>query len=189
MLRNFILYIDTGKKPVEVPVHINKLTESKTGLRSGYKGRLVRQVTVLAREDVEDIKTMGDIDCIVPFAEKESVLVKQTSNGIRLLKIDKSQLKEVFPSTRNLRVLSAVPTSYIKPYMFDGTHYELSIHAPVKKKVRAVAKEDKRMFNILYHGMTKRSCVFIAKYICFGREKYCAIYPDGKGFMMSNIIP
>ena len=53
MLRNLNLYIDTGRKPIEIAVHIDKITDAKTTLNTVHQGRRVRTVTVLTKDDVE----------------------------------------------------------------------------------------------------------------------------------------
>ena len=198
MFRNLNLYIDTGKRPVEIPVHIEKITDMKTGLQTVYEGRKVRQVAVLIKDDMESAKSIDDIETVVCRTETQSGLVVKLPDGTtKVMSLDKETFKSEFSQTRNLRVISSIPHSSVNPYMFDGTHYELHIHGVTKKRVKIVDPAHQQLYNILLHGMSRRNVVFIAKYMSFGREKFCAIYPTTsyissssvqRTLLMSNLI-
>jgi non-homologous end joining protein Ku len=190
MYKNLNLYIDTGKKPIELPVHIDGMTDKKTSLKTGYKGRLVKQIVVLTRDDVETPKTLEDLECIVERSKTESIYChQQGTDEPKYIPVEKETLKKVFPISRDIKVVCSLDMGNLKPYMFDGSHYHLSLHGTLKKKVKVVEASDKRMFNILFHGLKARQACFIGRYVSFNREKFCAIYPDEHhGFVMSNLI-
>lgn len=189
MYKNLNLNVDTGRKPIEIPVAIGKMTDAKTSLQTSYKGRKVRQVSVLTADDVESARKVGDIECVVERSKTDSIYLHQKGSESRYITVDKETLKSVFPISRDLKVICTLSLSGLMPYWFDGTHYHLSLHGTLKKKVKVVEAADKRMFNILYHGLASTRSCFIARYVSFNREKFCAIYPDpDQGLIMSNLI-
>jgi len=191
MFKNLVLQIDTGKKPIELPVHIECIADHKTGLKMGFKGRPVKQLTVLANDDVDVVRTPEDIECVVDRSQVESLFLnpEKERGKPQYVPVNKDTLKSVFPACRFLKVLCSVDQDALKPYMFDGAHYRLSLHGTLKKRVKVVETADKRMYNILYHGMSSHKACLIARFVSFGREKFGAIYPtEDFGFVMSNLI-
>mgnify|MGYP001347621271 CR=1 FL=1 len=202
MLRNLNLYIDTGRKPIEIPVHIEKITDSKTTLNTIAHGRRIRTVTVLTHGDVEKVTKLEDIEQVVDRAGTVNGLEIQAPDGTRsIITIDKAVLNEgtiTTATTRNLQVVAVVPSRTIKPYQYEGASYELILNGPTQKKVKVIDPQHTQMFNILYHGLSARDEMFIARYVSFGREKFAAIYAvdtnpvtgnQQNTLVMSNLIP
>ena len=199
MLRNLNLYIDTGRKPIEIAVHIDKITDAKTILNTVHQGRRVRTVTVLTKDDVEKITKIEDIEMVVDRSETGSGLEIQAPDGTTsIVTLDKRLVSEdSVTQNRNLQVIAVVPSRTIKPYQFEGASYEMSIYGKTVKKVKVIDGQQSQMFNILYHGLNLRDEMFIVRYVSFGREKFAAIYPVDHNpvtgnpqatFIMSNLI-
>ena len=199
MLRNLNLYIDTGRKPIEIAVHIDKITDAKTTLNTVHQGRRVRTVTVLTKDDVEKITKIEDIEMVVDRSETGSGLEIQAPDGTTsIVTLDKRLVSEdSVTQNRNLQVIAVVPSRTIKPYQFEGASYEMSIYGKTVKKVKVIDGQQSQMFNILYHGLNLRDEMFIVRYVSFGREKFAAIYPVDHNpvtgnpqatFIMSNLI-
>ena len=199
MLRNLNLYIDTGRKPIEIAVHIDKITDAKTTLNTVHQGRRVRTVTVLTKDDVEKVTKIEDIEMVVDRSETGSGLEIQAPDGTTsIVTLDKRLVSEdSVAQNRNLQVIAVVPSRTIKPYQFEGASYEMSIYGKIVKKVKVVDGQQSQMFNILYHGLNLRDEMFIVRYVSFGREKFAAIYPVDHNpvtgnpqatFIMSNLI-
>ena len=193
MFKNFNLVIETGKKNIEVPIHLSKMTDQKTSLKTGYKTesgiRPIKHVSVVTREDTELLRSVDDIEYVVDRSKVTSVLSIESEEGSKLIEIDKDILKRAIVNSRDIRVIFSTDMNNIKPYMYDGSHYNLELHGIIKKKVKCVELSDKRMHNILYHGMLSSGICMIGKYVCFNREKFCVIYSDSdRGMMLSNLI-
>lgn len=199
MLKNLNLYIDTGRKPIEIAVHIDKITDAKTTLNTVHQGRRVRTVTVLTKDDVEKVTKIEDIEMVVDRSETGSGLEIQAPDGTTsIVTLDKRLVSEdSVTQNRNLQVIAVVPSRTIKPYQFEGASYEMSIYGKTVKKVKVVDGQQSQMFNILYHGLNLRDEMFIVRYVSFGREKFAAIYPVDHNpvtgnpqatFIMSNLI-
>lgn len=192
------LFIDTAKRPVEIPIHIDKLTDAKTTLNTVFKGRRVRQVMVLTKDDVEKPNSLADIETIVDRSTSSSGLeVKGPDGSSYIVPVDKKELDDTTISTRNLTVIAIVPSTDLKPYQFDGTSYEVSIYGKTTKKIKIINPEHKEIFNILFHGLMIKGLSMIAKYVSFGREKFAAIYAANhnpvtgvsqNSLIMSNLI-
>lgn len=202
MLRNLNLFIPTEKKPIEVSVHIDKLTNPKIGLHQIYLGRRIRMVTVLTTDDQEKPTRLEDIECIVSRSQCVSVYEFKSADGsLRFLPVDKKELfeqdEDAPTSNRNLTVIAIRPNSTLKPFMFEGNSYEMMVHGPTLKKVKQIDPLHHQIYNLLYHGLLATSQTLIAKYTSFGREKFCAIYPvthhpvtnePHQTMLMSNLI-
>jgi len=199
MIRNLNLRIlTTGNDPIEIPVHIDKITDPKTTLNTLYQGRRVRQVMVLTKDDVEKPTKLEDVETIVDRSTTTSGLeVKAPDGQVHIVSIDKSIIGETTATTRNLTVVAVVPETEIRPYQYDGTSYELSVHGKTTKKVKQIDPKHNELFNILFHGLRLKKCLFIARYVSFGREKYAAIYPvdinpvsglPQQALLMTNLI-
>ena len=192
------LFIDTSKRPIEIPIHIDKLTDAKTPLNTVFKGRRVRQVMVLTKDDVEKPNSLTDIEAIVDRSTASSGLeVKGPDGTSYIVPVDKKELDDTAASTRNLTVIAIVPSTDLKPYQFDGTSYEVSIYGKTTKKIKVISPKHKEIFNIIFHGLMIKGLSMIAKYVSFGREKFAAIYAANRNpvtgapqnsLIMSNLI-
>lgn len=187
MYRNFNLIIALEKRTLSIPVQINGISEKRSSLHTSYKGRQIRQICVLPKKGVSTVSTLDDVDCLVDRSQTDSMFCPD--KGKDGVIIDKSVLKTIFPSSRDIKVMCSLSLDRISPFMFDGSHYTLVLGDPVtKKKTKTVDPEQHKLYNIVFHGMKALQTCFIARFVSFNREKFCAIYPTKYGLMMSILI-
>jgi len=158
-------------------------------LKQGFNGRPVKQIKVLPKPGCETVSELDDIEQIVPWSQLQSLYAHYDpdTQSQEYMVVDPSDVKSMFPSSEDIRVVNVIPASELHYSLMEGHHYHIFVQS--EKKSRTIYSEDQDLLSVFYHTLKERQLVAIGKYISANHEKCCAIHPEDDGLVMSVLIP
>lgn len=190
MRRTFDLTFPTERGDFRISINITKSFGERLSCKTGYRGQPVKWIKCTTKDpELEKITSCKEIDHIVQASELESLYPTEDERGNPdYVVIDKSMLKNMFPSTPEMKVLRTVPSSCVPLHYMSGTHYFVDVKKSKKGKVQVANPEDVAMYDMVHNGLTENNEVLLVRYTAMNTNKYAIIFPDQCGLRMSNLI-
>lgn len=174
-------------KGLKIGIQIWKSTEAQTGFKSTYKGRQIRMIKVLAKDDIKP-KSIDDLEEIVPWTGTTAAFPYQDEDTgeERLLYLDERTKCRLFQKSEFMNGIGFIDRSEITPNMYKGDHYFIKVQVDTKSK--KAAPSDIQGYTLLYHILNNNNKMFLTKFVSGDREKFSVIYAVNDGLMLSTII-
>lgn len=171
---------------LEIKISIAQRVSPSTGFKSTFKGRQIRMCKVLAKDDVKP-SDPSDIEEIIPWNGTVPAYPYQDEDTgeTKLLVMDDKTKCKLFQKSESMNGLGLIPREDIKPYMYDGSHYFLTVQ---KKSKTEPEKSDVQGYNILHYVLSEHNKMLLVKFVSSDREKFAVIYPDSEILSMSILI-
>ena len=160
-------------------INLNASADSRPSCSTGYvvgKGKKaqikpVRWIKVVSKTD-EAIEKIDQIAEICDTKKIKSIVQIPGTSSFTI--VEKEQLKSLFPNSPVMKVMCA--SSTLPYHIFDGSHYVLKPTQTKSGKVRAIAPEDRSLYEILCVGLESTGSTLIVGYNAYNSRKYGAIY-------------
>lgn len=192
MSRNFDLTFTTDRGDFRIPISMEKSFTERVSLKVGYAGKPVKFIKVVPKDDApEKITSRKHIAHVCDASELQSIYPtgEQNSDGEdEYVVVDKQSLKNMFPSSKEMRVIRTVPSSSIPFHYLCGQHYALNVRQEKKGKTRVANPEDEALYALVHGGLSTNNEVFVVRYCAQNNNKYAVIFADVCGLRMSNLI-
>ncbi len=192
MRRAFDLSFTTPRGNFHLPVEIEKSFNERVFFKTGYNCQPAKWLKVTVKDpDLEKVTSPDEIEHVIQANELESLAITGEEDEFGrpvYVVIDKSGLKNMFPSTPEMRVLKTVPTACVSFDTIEGHHYFLNVRKQKKGKIRKSNPEDEALYNLIFLGLRGRSEVLLVHYNAMNTNKYAVVYSGVGGLRMSNLI-
>lgn len=174
-------------KGLTIRIRINKSTEAQTGFKSTYKGRQIRMVKVLAKDDIKP-KQVSDIEEIIPWNDTVPAYSYQDeeTGEAKLLYLDEKAKCAIFKKSEFMNGVGFIDVAEITPNMYAGDHYFIDVQK--ESKAKTAAESDVQGYSMLFYILKEHKKMFLTKFVSGDREKFAVIYAVGDGLMLSTII-
>lgn len=192
MRRTFELTFNTKRGTFRVGVDIQKSFAERISFKTGYNLQPAKWLKVTVKDpDLEKVTTPDEIDHIIQASELESLWPsgEEDEYGRPIyVRVDKTNLKNMFPSNPEMAVLKTVPVSSVPFSEIEGSHYFLNVRKIKKGKTRVLSPEDEALYNLVYQGLRVRKEVLLVHYNAMNTNKYGIVYAAPGGLRLSNLI-
>lgn len=192
MRRSFDLTFSTKRGDFRISVAIEKSHTERMSFKTGYNGQPVKWIKVAPKDpNVARITSRKQIAHVCQASELQSLYPtgnEDSDGNPEYVVIDKTNLKNMFPSRAEMRVLRTVPASCVPLHYMTGTHYFLNVRMTKKNKKRTANPDDVAMYDMIHTGLLTNNEILVVQYTAMNTNKYAVIYPDHCGLRMSNLI-
>jgi len=171
--------------PLKISIQTSK--ESKTGFKSTYKGREIRMVKILAKDDAKP-NSVSDIEEIVPWTQTVQAYpwTDDESGEEKLLILDDKTKCKMFEKSEFMGGIGFIDRDEIAPNRFSGDHY--FVKPQTDSKTKKAADSDVQIYSLKFYLLNENNKMFMTKFVSGDREKYAVMYANGDGIMMSILI-
>lgn len=191
MSRNFVLTFAHAKGVFSFPISLEKSYTGRPSLKTGYKSgdayQLVRYIKVVPKNPDKKIMNVKDIGHICSSDELVHLHPSEDDKE-EYLPIDKSSLKNLFPSDPEMRVLYSLKKNFV-PFNYIGDkHYFVHLNGHKNGKKKSIDSDDQVLHDVICNGLEKNDEVLIVTYVMSNTQNFGIIYSDGEGLRMSSLI-